>query len=304
MNFDLANVLYSLVPKTYLSKEIDYQTTKDIRSLFELVLTQLQSVDIEITAIVTDGLKSQCEALNYLSKKSIQFQNSEQYGKIIHVPCIAHKLSNVIKYTYRTNFSFRQLIDKSRQLVLTLRKSKFKGGRMRLCPLFVETRWAYDSTIVTFLVQHSEAIIAFLENNRFDQPFPDELDMIVDILSEMRSLIMKVEANQTLISAVYPLVEQAQSLFNEWQQDCPNPIRKSILSTFVGGLERYFFASTRNFFPFVYSLSPSGKKRIQKIIFGQEQEFYQLQQSYRQPWTVLDAWMPVCQYARGRAITR
>jgi hypothetical protein len=194
LNFDVLNTTLERPPITVAIRVMTVNTTEKFVEVFSEVFTILESEGIEIASVISDGLPSQVAALNYLNPESLQSLFPENFGKIIFVPCMAHKFNNIIKFVYRENHSFNRLLTHARALAVFLRKSSFRGNNLRKCPLYVETRWAYDSDVISFLLSYQDAIESWLDENDSSIQFPKNLVIIADILSEKKQSITSFES--------------------------------------------------------------------------------------------------------------
>jgi hypothetical protein len=125
LNFDIVNAQHENSPITVAVKSLEECTVDKFVEVFSEVLTSLISQGVEITAIITDGLPSQVRALNSEASDSLQSRFRETFGKLIFIPCVAHRLNNVIKFVYRTCPDFYTTLNRCRRLAIRLRSKNF-----------------------------------------------------------------------------------------------------------------------------------------------------------------------------------
>jgi hypothetical protein len=93
--FDILNTTLERPPITVAIRVMTVNTTEKFVEVFSEVFTILESEGIEIASVISDGLPFQVAALNFLNPESVQSLFTENFGKIIFIPCMAHKFNNI-----------------------------------------------------------------------------------------------------------------------------------------------------------------------------------------------------------------
>jgi hypothetical protein len=209
LNFDLVNASCELPSFTIAIECIRDQSTDTFVRVIHGMLEDLRSKGILITSIVMDGLRAQVHPLNYDADGSIQREIGGEFRSLIHVPCMAHRLNLIVKYVYRENECFKLIIDLSRELAVYLRKKKYRGESNSICPLYVETGWCYDTDVIKYILQYKESILSLL-HVMYDRPpeYPMNLELICNLMIDMKEIILDLEKTSKLISSVYPIIEK------------------------------------------------------------------------------------------------
>jgi hypothetical protein len=101
--------------------------------------------------------------------------------------------------------------------------------------------------------------------------FPMSLDVISDVMIDLKDVILEIERSNKMISAVYSLIETCCSRVRS-SSDCSNDQNRiSIVRTFLLGFDKYFYETTNDLYAFAYSLSPSGKIKVMNELFNVEE---------------------------------
>jgi hypothetical protein len=120
----------------------------------------LKSNEITVCAIVADNLAAQQSGIK-IALANIQ---DPYTASILPIRCLCHCLNLVLVDTFRSVSYFSRFIRSINQLQTFLRKPEAVAEIGALCPTFPETRWAYISYILEFLLDHKDSINRLLQN--------------------------------------------------------------------------------------------------------------------------------------------
>jgi hypothetical protein len=129
------------------------------------VLERLRGRDIQIRAIVGDGLAAQVGALSPESRSSIQ--NSEEFisqapwiRNILYIHCCCHLLNLAVQDALSISRFMSQCNAATLSLAHVLRKKENCRRIGARCPTYSKTRWAHVFLLCRFFAMHFEAIMA------------------------------------------------------------------------------------------------------------------------------------------------
>jgi hypothetical protein len=217
LNFDLVNTTFAQKPISIAIRSINDATTSTFVETFNGVFPELYEQGIEVATVISDGYPPQIAAFDFRNQISIQSIFSERFSKIILVPCIAHKLNNVIKFVYRDCPEFAEIINSARYLAVELRRGSFRGRNSKKCPSYIQTRWRYDADIIAYLVDHEDSIRQWIQDSDSEANYPVNLLIVADILTEMKFAITTVESESLSVTEAYPKIERLQNQFKRWR---------------------------------------------------------------------------------------
>ena len=175
-----------------------------------LFLNQLLSIldenKIKVISICTDGLPVQVSAIEACRNRLLSGGHVGTFIPALipfHVPCLNHRINNVIKDVFEKHPLLQTIINKMRTFANNARTEPYKRRLHTKCPKFIQTRWFYLINIASYIRMNRQTILAQQWLSRTD---------IVDIIKIELLLIPMIDLQhffewQTVkLSHAYPAV--------------------------------------------------------------------------------------------------
>lgn len=216
----LSNALFHL-PSLVLEAVRYFKGTKvSYANELQKVAEDLTSRKIKIVALVTDNLKAQKAGVDHASDSCFQKKSTvKEVNSIIWISCACHSISLALNdITSCSAFGIYQ-----NELSLTvsfLRSKKITNIIQKHCPGFSKTRWTGTFDCAAWIVKNQQLIKEKINEQLSKETCIDIDDNIIHalffyataifvFLLPLKTLILKLEAENCMACYAYPMVQRA-----------------------------------------------------------------------------------------------
>jgi hypothetical protein len=234
-----------------------------------------------LCGFVGDCLPAQIAGLAHYHKAGLCAQ-PEFASRCIFSPCYNHILNHAFLDAIIQDDGISHLMESLSDLLVILRKPWPKICLSCNVPQLVSTRWIYAYDILLWICKREIAIRSLLrtppcaqlrtllQKARFsrlkDEHLLDKFKILMEILKPLKRLQLTIEACETPMAYVYPLLQETKRLYIEMVRDSKDKtLKKEWAELMIQCLDKRFNGMGRMALCITaFALSPAGRKQIRR----------------------------------------
>lgn len=217
LNFVLHNCEHRLGEYMFQSEVMDGLSTTDYYEPLANGFRLLKASGLHPSVVVVDGGLAQFNAL-VKEWPEMGLKKDETIKELIVVPCLCHRLNNVLKDMARKCESLQKIIDTIHELAREI-APKTPTERLKKCPSHVGTRWLYDYEIASYLCDNQREVMELLHAEGSNLAIPVWIKEFVDLLRPIRYLCDMFEQSNRNLSTAFPMISQVLEHFKMVRQE-------------------------------------------------------------------------------------
>ena len=217
LNFVLHNCEHRLGEYMFDSEVMDGLSTSDYYGPLSNGFRLLKAWGLHPSVVVVDGGLAQFNAL-VKEWEDMELKKDETIKELIVVPCLCHRLNNVLKDMVRKCDSLRRNIETIHDIARHV-APKTPTEHMKKCPSHVGTRWLYDYEIAQYLYDNQREVADLLRTEDLDLEIPIWIKELVDLMRPLRYLCDMFEQSDRNLSSAFPMISEVLTHFRTVRQE-------------------------------------------------------------------------------------